>query len=206
VLHCCYTVVTLLLHCCYTVVTLWLLCGYTVVTLWLHCCYTVVTLLSHCCHTVVTLLSHCCHTVVTLLSHCCCTAVTLLLHCCYTYQTACLLSLSCTEEGSTAIAQHKQQTSWIKHRNDASHQNTSECYDVPSNDYSAIYQTASLPPWVAPRRGPPTHTRTMLLHCFYTFYTVVTLLLHSCQTVVTQLLHLPDSFSASLSCTEEGSI
>jgi hypothetical protein len=38
VLHCCYTVVTLLLHCCYTVVTLLLHCCYTVVTLLLHCC------------------------------------------------------------------------------------------------------------------------------------------------------------------------
>jgi hypothetical protein len=42
-----------LLHCCYTVVTLLL-----------HCCYTVVTLLSHCCYTAVTLLSHSCSTVV----------------------------------------------------------------------------------------------------------------------------------------------
>jgi hypothetical protein len=53
--HCCYTVVTLLLHCCYTVVALLLHCWYTVVILLLHCCYTVATLLLHCCYTVVTL-------------------------------------------------------------------------------------------------------------------------------------------------------
>jgi hypothetical protein len=72
-LHCCYTVVTLLLHCCYTVVTLLSHCCYTVVTVLFHCCYTVVI---HCCHTVV----HCCHNIVTLLVHFCYTLVTLLSH------------------------------------------------------------------------------------------------------------------------------
>jgi hypothetical protein len=37
-------------------------CWYTVVTLVLHWCYTVVTLLLHCCHTFVTLLLHWCYT------------------------------------------------------------------------------------------------------------------------------------------------
>jgi hypothetical protein len=40
VLHCCYTVVTLLSHSCYTLVTLLLRCCYTIVTPLLHCCYT----------------------------------------------------------------------------------------------------------------------------------------------------------------------
>jgi hypothetical protein len=40
-----------MLHCCYTVVTLLLQCCHTVVTVLSHCCYTVVTLLSHCCYT-----------------------------------------------------------------------------------------------------------------------------------------------------------
>jgi hypothetical protein len=54
-----------LLHCCFTVVTLLV-----------HCCCTVLTLLSHCCNIVVTLLLHCYDTVVTLLLHCCLTVVT----------------------------------------------------------------------------------------------------------------------------------
>jgi hypothetical protein len=74
--HCCYTVVTLLLYCCYTVVILMLHCCYTFVILLLYCCYTVVILLLYCCYTVSTLLLYCCHTDVTLLSQCCHTVVT----------------------------------------------------------------------------------------------------------------------------------
>jgi hypothetical protein len=105
------------LHCCCTVVTLVLLffdCGYTGVTLLLHYChplgYTVgnnvvrvistctrpaqvpvwcVTLLLHYCHTIVTLVLHCCYTVVPLVSHCCYTVVTLLLHCCALFLHCC---------------------------------------------------------------------------------------------------------------------
>jgi superfamily II DNA helicase RecQ len=104
-LHCCFTLVTLLFHSCYTVVTLLLHSCYTVVTLLLHTCCTRGLLLKYfgetlaaslkrCCdycanptqcrqvslqfrNTVVTLSSHCRHTVVTLSSHCCHTVVTL---------------------------------------------------------------------------------------------------------------------------------
>jgi hypothetical protein len=70
-----------LLHCCYTVITL------LFVTMLLHCWHTVVTLLTHRCYTVVTLLSHCCYTIVTLLTHSCYTVDTQLLHCCHTVVT-----------------------------------------------------------------------------------------------------------------------
>jgi hypothetical protein len=47
---------TLLLHCCDTVMTLLLFSSYAFVKLLLHVCDTVVTLLLHCCYTVATLL------------------------------------------------------------------------------------------------------------------------------------------------------
>jgi hypothetical protein len=54
--HCCSTVVTLLLHWCNTGVTLLLHCRCTVITLLLHCCYNSITLSLLCCYSVVTLL------------------------------------------------------------------------------------------------------------------------------------------------------
>jgi hypothetical protein len=83
VLHCCYTVITLLLHCCHTVGTLLVHCSNVVVTLLLISSYTVFTVVTlllphHLPHNsqyeirmlfIMAMVLHCCHTVVTVMLH-----------------------------------------------------------------------------------------------------------------------------------------